>query len=507
MPRRSITDPLPTPALVVQAGPTGQPVYMAKWRHKRPDGTTGQVKRKLGPAWLTRDPSGEWVKRKGRPADGYLDERAATVAAADLVAEIEAELTAADEAEHAPATFRQVAHSFLEHGEHVDGRRPSTLTDYRSMLAEPGTPGKRPGVLKDDDGNAKLDRDGNPLPKVVRRGLVMKRLGDLEAAKITTRQINATLDAIEQTGVSNRTVNKYRAVLQAVFNYGCRPSTFGLPANPVKSSPRRRQPPPARVEWYSREEVELLARTLAQRTPHAAAPTVAVAADPAQDAELVRIAAYTGLRRGELVALRWRDVHFAGRTIHVAAAVSGGQEVDAPKSGKSRLVALSDDAAAALDRLSQRRDFTAADDYVAVRADGQRLDPDAFGRRVKTAQKAAGLPQLGVHGLRHTFASQLVAGGLGLTEVQAAMGHSHIETTGRYLHARPATAMADAFTKAQRAGSTPGISTDRQESRAGRQAGRYVWRPPVRVPPFVYGGTRVTFSGSWRETDAGGLRC
>jgi len=50
--------------------------------------------------------------------------------------------------------------------------------------------------------------------------------------------------------------------------------------------------------------------------------------------------------------------------------------------------------------------------------------------------------------LRHTYGSLLVAGGIDLPSVKAAMGHARISTTERYLHARPAGDLADRFTRA-----------------------------------------------------------
>jgi site-specific recombinase XerD len=60
------------------------------------------------------------------------------------------------------------------------------------------------------------------------------------------------------------------------------------------------------------------------------------------------------------------------------------------------------------------------------------------------------------HDLRHTYGSLLVAGGIDLASVKAAMGHSQIVTTERYLHARPAGELADRFTIAL-AGSEPAL--------------------------------------------------
>ena len=94
------------------------------------------------------------------------------------------------------------------------------------------------------------------------------------------------------------------------FVSGCpRPSAFPLTDNADRRAERQRAAP----AFYSPEQVEALARSLAagthrERSARAASAkeTAARAGEDAQDGELVRFAAYAGLRRGELVALRWR---------------------------------------------------------------------------------------------------------------------------------------------------------------------------------------------------------
>jgi hypothetical protein len=111
------------------------------------------------------------------------------------------------------------------------------------------------------------------------------------------------------------------------------------------------------------------------------------------------------------VALRWRDVDFAGRKIVVRRALSAETELKSTKSLSARGVPLPDQAATALDRLSRRSEFTAPDDYVFADRFGRRLDPLALRRRFERARDAAGLEPLRFHDLRHTYGSLLVAGG------------------------------------------------------------------------------------------------
>jgi integrase len=272
---------------------------------------------------------------------------------------------------------------------------------------------------------------------------------------VTTREVEDLLRSVSSTGVAPRTVNKVRQLICAIFNYGMRPSTYALSTNPVVYADRRREPERGPLAFYSPEQVEALARSLAaggHRDPSRPALSreeiEARAREDVQDAELVRVAAYAGLRRGELVALRWRHVDFLARKITVRRALSGDTELRSTKSRRFREVPLPDQAASALDRLSRRGEFIGPDDYVFANRFGRRLDPSALRRRFERARDAAGLEALRFHDLRHTYGSLLVAGGIDLASVKAAMGHSRITTTERYIHARPARELAERFTAA-----------------------------------------------------------
>jgi integrase len=202
-----------------------------------------------------------------------------------------------------------------------------------------------------------------------------------------------------------------------VFSFGCQEATFALAHNPARAADRRTEPERARLDYYSPEEVEALARALADgrhRDPNGAAVSAAEAEARAdedrQDAELVRVAAYAGLRRGELVALRWRDIDFERRKLVVRRSVSGDVEASSTKSRRAREVPLADQAAGALARLSQRGDFTSADDYVFANRLGRRLDGSALRRRVERARDAAGLRPLRFHEYADVFVMPTWAG-------------------------------------------------------------------------------------------------
>lgn len=425
----------------------GRVFYEAKFRYKGE-----QIWRRVGPAWLEVNPDAHAARssserfrpRRGRVAEGYFDERAAHVRAAELVAayvrDEETKSASAREQAAAGPSFREVAAAYLDWLERVKGAKPSTLRQHRSDLAEPGVKYRR--------GTGETN------------GRIMAALGDLPARRIRPQEIEELLDRVAATGASSRTVNRTRDVVRAVFSFGVRSPRFALPDNPAKGTDRRRIPEQGVLVFFTPDEIESLAEILESGAyrGHRLTRDPAEEFDDRRDADAVRVAAYSGLRLGEQLALRWQDIDWPGSVLTISRAVSAG--VEGPtKTGHFRRVPMADQSAAALKRLAERSDFTSPDDYVFCNAYGRRLDGSALRRRYKHARDKAGLRPLRWHDLRHTFGSLLVAGGVDLVSVQDAMGHSQLATTSRYLHARPATERAAIFTAAfQRSGSDGGAT-------------------------------------------------
>ena len=140
------------------------------------------------------------------------------------------------------------------------------------------------------------------------------------------------------------------------------------------------------IDFYSAEEIHALVRNAADE----------------QDGAVYLTAALTGLRMGELLALRWRDVDFAASSVRVVSNYTAGQ-LGTPKSGLGRVVPLVDDVAEGLARLARRANSTDPDDLVFVGEAGWFLDGSALRRRLKRARDQAGLRPLRFHDLRHTF--------------------------------------------------------------------------------------------------------
>lgn len=394
----------------------GKVYYEGKWR----DSEGRQVKRRIGPAWLTRD-GDEWHPRTGRVPDGAYDEKGALVAMRELLETHEAELVAAATSHE---TFARVALAWLHYAEHVQGVKASTLKSHRYQLGAPGTQPRKRGKRRSE-------------------GRVLSEFGGQQVATITTAQVERWLERLDQEPISKRTVNSYRQVVCSVLEYAVRrPDRYGLTVNVARATAKRREPDPGVVDFYEPEEVMALARAAAagaHRDPTRPAVSSYEVAErllaDAQDAALFIVAAFTGLRMGELLELRWRRVSFERSALTVAASWSAGV-VTSPKSRKPRTVPLATPAAAELARLADRPRFTASDELVFCGPFGEHLDPSALRRRLARAQAAAELRPLRFHDLRHSFGS-LVVREVDTATLKAWMGHAKLTTTERYLHAKP----------------------------------------------------------------------
>jgi len=149
---------------------------------------------------------------------------------------------------------------------------------------------------------------------------------------------------------------------------------------------------------------------------------------------LVVVALRTGLRAGELMALRWEHVH-AGK-LHIREAAALG-EVGSPKGGRSRDVPLSQEAR---EEIESWRRACPARPLVFACVDGRRMmTKSALRHFIFSACVAAGIRKVRPHVLRHTFASHLVMRGVPIAKVQQLLGHTDIRVTMRYAHLAPET--------------------------------------------------------------------
>ena len=176
---------------------------------------------------------------------------------------------------------------------------------------------------------------------------------------------------------------------------------------------------------------------------------------------LYQLAAQTGLRRSELLGLRWGDVDFKNGILSVRRALvrlsSGECEPSAPKSGYGRSLALFPETVELLRELPNSHSGNG--DFVYCKPDGSHLDPDVVTRAFGRTARTAGFDGLRFHDLRHTHASLLLKEEVHPKVVSERLGHASIEITlNLYSHVLPTVQRnaVDRFGEAWRAGFSSG---------------------------------------------------
>ena len=162
------------------------------------------------------------------------------------------------------------------------------------------------------------------------------------------------------------------------------------------------------------------------------------------------LAILCGLRRGEIAALRWRNVDLANAQLAVvqsAEQTKSGVRYKEPKSGRARTVALSTTVVAELKghRVRQAQELLKVgkrlsdDDFVVTRADGSPLRPHSLGQEwVRFLAANPGLPRIRFHDLRHAHATHLLASGVHPKIASERLGHSKVGITlDLYSHVLP----------------------------------------------------------------------
>jgi integrase len=174
---------------------------------------------------------------------------------------------------------------------------------------------------------------------------------------------------------------------------------------------------------------------------------------------LLRLAATTGMRRGEVLGLRWRDVDLQRGVLQVVQQRVRGADAltyGPPKTSRGRRRIDLDPATVSALREHRRRQLEDRlafgpgyidADLVFARADGSPLDPDVVSRSFERLARRVGLTPIRFHDLRHTHATLALAAGIHPKVVQERLGHSSVSITlDLYSHAVPAM-QADAASR------------------------------------------------------------
>jgi integrase len=186
-------------------------------------------------------------------------------------------------------------------------------------------------------------------------------------------------------------------------------------------------------------------------TPHMIQQLISAAEDKGQPilAAAIAIASTTGVRRGELLGLRWGDIDADRATLHVRRAIKhndgAGWVIGPPKTHQERTIALDSFTMAVLTEHRARVETWARDASTPLDPDGyvltfdpsasKPMKPDSLGQAFGRLCRAENITGVSLHTLRHFSASMLIAAGRDVRTVAGRLGHADASTTLRvYAH-------------------------------------------------------------------------
>ncbi|MFI3202081.1 MAG: tyrosine-type recombinase/integrase [Eubacteriales bacterium] len=258
-------------------------------------------------------------------------------------------------------------------------------------------------------------------------------LGKTELDKLTTDALqkfyNSKLVGDENgSKLSPRTIEYIHTIIGSSLKQAYKNELISKNVNDFTVLPRQEQ---EEIEPLSIEEVRKLIEYVKDKEMYA----------------LIVLEIYTGMRKGEILSLQWKNVDFANKVLYVKNNLcrikgNGERKIEyvlmEPKTKKSiRKIPLCEEAIKALQihKLRQEEikieyaDIYVDKDMVFARKDGSYEDPREVLRRFHIMLERAGIRKCRFHDMRHTFASILINSGESMKVVQELLGHSTITTT------------------------------------------------------------------------------
>lgn len=265
---------------------------------------------------------------------------------------------------------------------------------------------------------------------------IIPRLGEYALQDVTRSVVIEWVEHLRGKNLSASSIKRCVATLQGIFSFANQYEV--LVSNPtyklrIGSTAKRE------TLFLTPEQIETLADAIGNPSIHYAGHgAVPNRADTTQYAVAIKLAAYTGLRAGEIWGLKWSNVDADNQRVIVTETLSelnGHLITGTPKNGKSRSVPVP---ATLFDMVTHIR-LALQDDYVFHSPNGCPVRHTIFSaRHFRPAVKQAGLTGLRFHDLRHTAASLMISTGAHPREVMARLGHSSINITmDRYGHLFP----------------------------------------------------------------------
>ena len=226
--------------------------------------------------------------------------------------------------------------------------------------------------------------------------LLKKYFGDKPLSQITTEDVQRFYNE-KAAQTSAPTANRHLTTLNAIINKAIMLKIY-KGENPCIGIAKQKENPP-RNNFLSKAQIKEMLLCIAERSK-----------------ALFAFAIYTGMRRGEILRVDWRDVDLENNIIHIYESKSGyKREVPIAPTLKQILLGLNPQKSGKVFNLSTKQiefDFN-------------------------HALKQAGITDICFHSCRHTFASHFVMNGGSITDLQRILGHSDLKLTQRYAHLSP----------------------------------------------------------------------
>lgn len=232
---------------------------------------------------------------------------------------------------------------------------------------------------------------------------LLKTFGKKLVSEISSRAISKYKTTRRKAGVSGSTINNELKVLSKAFSLAVKEWEW-VRENPV-SRVSREKPNPPRDRWLTKEQASNL---------------ISVCESPLK--EIVIFALSTGLRKGEIFNLEWKDIDREKGTVLVRKS----------KNGKPRIIPLSEEALMVLHKMDKVRHLRS--NLVFPNGNGNQFSNKTLHNAFNRALKEAGFEDIHFHDLRHTCATWLVQDGNDIYLIEKWLGHLDPRMTRRYAH-------------------------------------------------------------------------
>ncbi len=279
----------------------------------------------------------------------------------------------------------------------------------------------------DTEGKDSLELTTISIYRTMCNTYVYKFMGDMPIQAVKTSKIKEYRTFLKGVPLSNNTVNKHLILLNVIFRSALEDEI--ITKNPVAAVKKLPVEEPE-IHFYDAEQAARLLKKI-----------------EGDSIEIIIILClYVGMRRGEAVGLTWDHVDLEKRQVSVFRTIviaDGKCHEKGPKTPQGlRTLAFGQRVYDVLIRVKQEQEKNKAilgdeydnGNYVIAKPNGSHYSPGSRSNRIKILIERYELDAIGLHGLRHSFATLYLSEGGNIYDLMVAMGHSTIASTMRYLH-------------------------------------------------------------------------